>query len=218
MFDENELIPISSLQHLLYCERQFALIHLEQLWCENQFTVEGMILHERVDVQHHESRRKEKQEFALHVRSLELGLIGICDLVEIRYDLDNKLESINPIEFKRGKTKPSNVDLVQLCAQSLCLEEMLSVRISSGEIYYLQEHRRSTIRLDAALVDETKKVIIQCREILASGITPSASFETKKCNNCSLLDLCLPKQTGLSGQMVSQYVNSEIQKIKKEDY
>jgi len=217
MFDENELLPISSLQHLLYCERQFALIHLEQLWCENQFTVEGEILHERVDIQHHESRRREKQEYSLNVRSLELGLIGICDLVEIRYGLDNRFESISPVEFKRGKTKPSNVDLVQLCAQALCLTEMLSFPIPSGQIYYLQEHRRSLIQLDADLVNETKKVIIRCREILARGVTPSASFETKKCNNCSLLDLCLPKQTCLSGQLVSQYVNDEIHKIRKED-
>lgn len=217
MFDEDELLPISSLQHLLYCERQFALIHLEQLWHENQFTVEGEILHERVDVQHHESRRREKQEYSLPIRSLVLGLIGICDLVEIRYDIDNRFESISPVEFKRGKTKPSNVDLVQLCAQVLCLTEMLSFTIPTAQIYYLQEHRRSTIEIDNALINETKSTIRRCREILSSGITPAAPYETKKCNNCSLMDLCLPKQTSLSGQLVSQYINDEIINIRKEE-
>ena len=212
MFDENELLPISSLQHLLYCERQFALIHLEQLWSENRFTAEGEILHTRVDSRHHESRGKEKQEYSLHIRSLELGLIGICDLVEITYNADHTIREINPVEFKRGKTKPSNIDLVQLCAQALSLVEMLSLPVPSGQIYYLQEHRRSTIEIDSALIRETKSAIIRCREILSNRVTPPALFEAKKCNNCSLGDLCLPKQTGLSGLKVSQYVHDEIRK------
>jgi len=217
MFDENELLSISSLQHLLYCERQFALIHLEQLWCENRFTAEGEILHERVDSCHHESRGKEKQEYSLHVRSLELGLIGICDLVEITFNANRTIQGINPVEFKRGKTKPSTIDLVQLCAQALCLEEMLSIPVPSGQIYYLQEHRRSTIELNDALIRETKSTINRCQEILSSGVTPAAIFDAKKCRNCSLADLCLPKQTRASNEIVSQYVRDELLKNRDED-
>ena len=143
MFEDNDLVMISSLQHALFCERQFALIHVEQAWCENQFTAEGELLHERVDVQHHESRRKQLQEYSLFIRSDQLGLIGVCDLVEFEIDAQKNIKSINPVEFKRGRTKPSHVDIVQLCAQALCLEEMLSRSVPSGQIYYLQEHRRT---------------------------------------------------------------------------
>lgn len=217
MFDEDELLPISSLQHLLFCERQFALIHLDQLWADNRFTAEGEILHERVDARRHESRGREVQEFSLPVRSLELGLIGICDLVEITYNAELTVQEINPVEFKRGKTKPTNIDLVQLCAQALCLGEMLSLSVLSGQIYYLQEHRRSTIMLDDALIKQTKNIIIRCREILSGGVTPAALFDSKKCTNCSLIDLCLPKQTGNSKDVVSMYIKDQLLKNKGEE-
>lgn len=130
MFPDDELIMISSLQHVLFCERQFALIHLEQLWGENVFTAEGALLHERVHVPHHESRKRLRQEYSLPVRSDEYGLIGVCDLVELKLDSRKQVVGITPIEFKRGRSKPSHIDEVQLCAQAICLVEMLAVPIT----------------------------------------------------------------------------------------
>ena len=211
MFEDNDLVMISSLQHVLFCERQFALIHVEQVWCENQYTAEGELLHERVDVQHHESRRKFRQEYSLFVRSDQLGLIGICDLVEFEYDAQKNIQNIIPVEFKRGRTKPSHVDIVQLCAQALCLEEMLSRSVPSGQIYYLQEHRRTDILIDESLVEETKALIHRCREILTRKLTPPAVYSAKKCTNCSLVDLCFPEHIGSGGMVVSRYISNQIQ-------
>ena len=169
MSPEDDLIPISALQHALYCERQYALIHLEQIWEENLYTAEGEVLHERVHTEHHESRRNYRQEYDMAVRSLEWGLTGKCDLVELWFEKAGKVQRVLPVEFKRGREKESDVDRVQLCAQALCLEEMLSrsaagrgeaedmlgVKIEKVQIYYLQEHRRRDVIIDAALREKT---------------------------------------------------------------
>lgn len=210
MFHDDELLMISSLQHALFCERQFALIHVEQLWCENLYTAEGAILHEHVHVPHHESRKKFLQEYSLPVRSDQLGLIGICDLVELEFDSVKKINKIIPVEFKRGRSKPSHVDIVQLCAQAICLEEMLTVSVSLGQIYYLQERRRIDVIFPTDLIEETKSTIIRCREILTTGKTPAAEFSPKKCNCCSLFDMCFPAYVGNREKSVSIYIDNQI--------
>ena len=129
----------------MYCERQFALIHVEQLWAVNSFTAEGKILHERVDIEGHESRRLFRQEFAMAIRSLKYGLIGKSDLVELRLKPQGGVAEATPIEFKRGKDKENDCDRVQLYAQALCLEEMLGVRALRGSFYYLSSHRRTAV-------------------------------------------------------------------------
>jgi CRISPR-associated exonuclease Cas4 len=121
MYSEDDLVPISALQHVLFCSRQYALIHLEQLWEENLFTAEGRVLHQRVDAEHHEARQFYRQEYGMAVRSLQWGLIGKCDLVELWYANGGELKKVSPVEFKRGKGKESDVDRVQVCAQVLCL-------------------------------------------------------------------------------------------------
>jgi CRISPR-associated exonuclease Cas4 len=209
-FSEDELIQISALSHICYCERRFSLVHLEQIWKENLFTAEGRVLHERVDREHYESRCSFRQEYAMAVRSLSLGLIGKCDLVEIWFFEDGKLKRVSPVEFKRGKEKESDVDRVQLCAQAFCLEEMLGIRIETGQLYYLQEHRRTNVVLNDELRGHTTALIERAMILRESGITPSAEYKKSKCDRCSLLDLCMPKNTGRSNKRVMNFIESQL--------
>lgn len=171
MYSEDDLIALSSLQHILFCERQYALIHIEQVWEENLFTAEGKVLHERVDVEHRESRRLFRQEYSMAVRSLNYGLIGKCDLVEIYLAPGGTVAEAVPVEFKRGRNKEEDVDRVQLCAQALCLEEMLNITIGAGQLYYLQEHHRTTANLNTEMRAKTMQLIARIRQLQSSGIT-----------------------------------------------
>ncbi len=216
MYSEDDLLPISGLQHLLYCERQFALIHVEQIWTDNMFTAEGEVLHERVDAEGHESRRLFRQEFGMAVRSLELGIIGKCDLVELYLKPEGGMAEAVPVEFKRGKAKESDCDLVQLCAQALCLEEVLGVPVPRGDFYYLGAHRRTHAEISIQLRETAKAAIARARFILESGITPSAEYEPRKCDRCSLVESCMPRAVGGGGKRVSRYLQAELAAIRKE--
>ncbi|HOR92154.1 MAG TPA: CRISPR-associated protein Cas4 [Rectinema sp.] len=210
MYSEDDLISLSSLQHILFCERQYALIHIEQVWEENLFTAEGRVLHERVDVEHRESRRLFRQEYSMAVRSLNYGLIGKCDLVEIYLAPGGTVAEAVPVEFKRGRNKEEDVDRVQLCAQALCLEEMLNITIGTGQLYYLQEHRRTTVNLDGALRAKTVELIARIRQLQSSGITPSAEYQKRRCDRCSLLEVCMPKSAGSGGKEVDRFIRSQV--------
>jgi CRISPR-associated exonuclease Cas4 len=215
VFDLDELISIAALQHVLFCERQYALMYLEQVWAENRFTAEGEILHERVHVEHHESRHSFKQEYDMAVQSLQWGLTGRCDLVEVWFYPDKKVRKVSPVEFKRGHEKESDVDRVQLCAQALCLEGMMGVTIEQGQIYYLQEHRRKDVLLTAELRDKTASLIARIRYIEQSGKTPLAVYAKRKCDNCSLVDICMPKSIGNGGKPVDAYIQTQLRWIAK---
>jgi len=217
MYTEDDLVQISALQHILFCERQYALIHIEQIWEENRFTAEGRVLHERVDTEHHESRRLFKQEYGMAVRSLHLGLIGKCDLVELWYTKDEKIERVSPIEFKRGKKKADDIDRVQLCAQVLCLEEMFGITITSGQFYYLQEHRRSNEVINESLREKTVELINQIMKIRETGKTTIAKYNKRKCDNCSLIDLCMPKSAGAGKKNVMRYIDNQLKLLEKAD-
>lgn len=217
MYTEDDLIPISALQHTVFCERQYALIHLEQVWEENRFTAEGRVLHERVDAEHHESRRLFKQEYGMAVRSLQWGLIGKCDLVELWYAKDGSVEKVSPVEFKRGRKKADYTDLVQLCGQVLCLEEMFGVTIEGGQFYYLQEHRRTNEGIDTPLREKTIALIERMMKIRETGETAAAKYERKKCDNCSLVDLCMPKSVGAGYKRVDRFIQSQLRFVEKEN-
>jgi len=217
VYSEDDLVPISALQHAMFCERQYALIHLEQVWEENRFTAEGRVLHERVDAEHHESRRLFKQEYGMAVRSLQWGLIGKCDLVELWYAKDGRLEKASPVEFKRGKKKADDIDRVQLCAQVLCLEEMFDIKIESGQFYYLQEHRRTSETVDALLREKTTALIKQVIKIRETGKTAAAEYEKRKCDNCSMVDLCMPKNTGSRYKQVARFIETQMRLMEKID-
>jgi CRISPR-associated exonuclease Cas4 len=214
MISEDDFVPISALSHIYYCERRFALIHLEQSWEENRFTAEGKILHERVHMKHHESRRFFRQEYSMAVRSLVFGLIGKCDLVEIWYSKNKNVKKVVPIEFKRGRKKESDVDRIQLCAQILCLEEMFELPIDTGQLYYLQEHRRNEICVDNMLRKRTIALIERIRMLRDAGVTSKAEYEKHKCDNCSLVDICMPKSTGTRNKQVNKFIHTQLGIIK----
>lgn len=216
MYSEDDLLPISSLQHILYCERQFALIHVEQLWDENRYTAEGRVLHERVDIEGHQSRRLFRQEYAMSVRSLEYGLIGKTDLVELYLKPGGGVAEAIPVEFKRGRDKENDCDRAQLYAQALCLEEMLGIQIPNGSFYYLGSHRRTSVEFSAGLRKTTLDAIDRARQLLDSGQTPPAIYEADKCDRCSLVELCMPKCAGSRLRRVESFVLSELASMRKE--
>ncbi len=189
-YTEDELIQLSALQHIVFCERQCALIHIEQVWSENLFTAEGRIMHDKVDTANKESRGNIRIEYGVPMRSLRLGLIGKADVVEFHRHGDTWVPF--PVEYKRGKPKPTNCDKVQLCAQALCLEEMMNIEILEGALFYGQTRHRLDVKFDNALRKETEVASVRLHELIESGITPKAEY-SKKCEKCSLVELCLPK-------------------------
>ena len=218
-FEEADLLPISGLQHLEFCERQCALIHVERLWVENRLTAEGRVLHERVDEGVDENRRGLRTLRGVHLRSLSLGLSGRADVVELRRlseGEDREATSLAlpgtsgrwqvvPVEFKRGRPKSNSCDRVQLCAQGIALEEMFAVPIACGEIFYGAPRRRTEVRFDCALRAETAEASRRFHDLVRSGCTPRAE-NLPKCRSCSLLELCLPALSG--GRSVSNYLAS----------
>ena len=213
MYTEDDLIPLSALQHILFCERQCALIHIEQMWNENLFTAEGKIMHERVDEAGRQSRGDVRVEFAMPLRSLRLGLVGKADVVEFhRKSASQNTKSPEwvpfPVEYKRGKPKKNNCDKVQLCAQALCLEEMLDVEIPRGALFYGKTRRRKDVDFDNALRQETESAAIQLHKLIESRQTPPPVY-TPKCKNCSFFHVCLPKTIGKK-HSVKQYLSGAI--------
>lgn len=209
-YAEDNLLPISALQHLLFCERQCALIHIERLWADNRFTAEGNHLHNKAHDGKPETRDGIRITRGLPLRSFALGLAGQADVINWQpppgqnlggVPLSRKLLSaspeerrrwtITPVEYKRGHPKKNDCDRVQLCAQALCLEEMLDVEIPTGELFYGQKRRRFSVVIDEALRDTTRRSAARLHELIDSGVTPPAVKE-KKCETCSLLPLCLP--------------------------
>ncbi len=191
MTPEDQLLPLSALQHLLYCPRQCALIHVERGWAENRFTAEGRVLHERTHTPGHESRPGVRITRGLSVRSLALGVSGQCDVVEFHAD-----GTVLPVEYKRGKPKSHRADEVQVCAQAMCIEEMRGLADGSIQracLYYGEHRRRHDVILDPALRALTRDLAAQLHEMIATGNTPAAEYQPRRCDACSLIDLCQPK-------------------------
>ena len=211
VYREDELIPLSALQHVAFCERQCALIHIEQVWAENRWTAEGRVLHERVHDAGAESRGEVRAVRGLRLRSLRLGLAGVADVVEFHADAEGvQVPGLRgrwipyPVEFKRGRPKPDDGDDVQLCAQVICLEEMLNVEIAEGALFYGQPRKRQIVAFDAELRARTEALALRAHELIESGLTPPAVY-TKKCDACSLYDLCRPKTAG-AGKSARRYI------------
>jgi CRISPR-associated exonuclease Cas4 len=183
-----EPIPISALQHWLYCPRQCALIHNEQVWAENRFTAEGQLLHKKANEGPDEHRTAGSILRHLSVSSEKHGITGICDIVEKSRD-----GRYTPVEYKRGKPKAHRADEVQVCAQALCLEEMFSTFIPTALIFYGTTRRRTEVRLDDCLRALTLSTIAAVREMKATGLTPTAEYDSRRCDACSLIDLCQPR-------------------------
>lgn len=187
-FPEDQLLPLSALQHWLFCPRQCGLIHLEQVWAENKFTAEGQVLHHKAHEGPDESKAGVRITRTLPVRSFRLGISGQCDIVEF-----HKSGQVVPVEYKRGKPKSHRADEVQLCAQALCLEEMLGVEIANGSLFYGETRRRSAVEFDAALRQLVTETAAALHAMIASRQTPGAEYESRRCDACSLIELCQPK-------------------------
>jgi CRISPR-associated exonuclease Cas4 len=185
---EDLLLPISALQHYLFCPRQCALIHVERLWAENAATAEGRILHEKADSGKASRRGGLHTLRSVQLRSFALGVAGVADVVEQRGNL------LTPVEYKRGKPKAHRADEVQLCAQALCLEEMFGVAVSEGVLFYGAVRRRHPVAIDEELRALTKQVAQSAREMVRLTYTPPPVWSAKLCGACSIADLCRPKQ------------------------
>lgn len=191
---EREPIPLSALQHAVYCLRQAALIHLERLWADNRFTAEGHVLHANADKPGARQQRGVRRVHALPLASRGLNIAGVADLVEFHRDGD--VERAFPVEFKRGKPKKHRADEVQLCAQALCLEEMTGTLVPEGALFYGETKRRVEVCFDAALRALTLEVIAALAGVFEARRTPPPTTDTARCRACSLYDLCQPAVLG----------------------
>jgi len=203
-YPEADLVPLSALQHYLFCPRQCALIHVEQIWVESGLTAEGRLMHDRVDAGGAETRRDVKRVFGLPIRCLRLGLVGKADVVEFHRQTDGRWQPY-PVEHKRGRRKKEDWDRVQLCAQALCLEEMLGFVVPEGALFYGKEQRREVVEIGDTLRRDTEEVAAAVHRLLADGRTPPPVY-AKKCDSCSLVDICLPRGVGGRGNRVARYL------------
>lgn len=187
-----EPIPLSALQHAVYCLRQAALIHLERLWEENRLTAEGRVLHQVTDKGGHRHIKGVRRINRLALTSHKLGIAGFADLVE--FLPSEKHEIPYPVEFKRGKAKPHQADEVQLCAQALCLEEMTGHPVPDGALFYGETKRRVIVHFDEPLRKLTLETIEQLRGVFSSLQTPPPTLHAERCRACSLYEICRPKE------------------------
>jgi len=205
MYTEDQLLPLSAVSQYVHCPRRCALIHLEQTWLENELTAEGRVLHSKAHGGENESRGNLKIIRNLRLRSLRLGISGITDIVEFhRRPPDEGGVAIPfhrgtwlpfPVEYKRGAAKNAQSYAIQLCAQALCLEDMLSVKISEGALFLGVKQHRTVIAFDASLRGETESVCQAIHDLFDSGFTPPAIYN-KRCLSCSLIDICMPQSIG----------------------
>ena len=202
MSTPDDYLMLSGIQHFYFCKRQWALIHMEQLWSDNYFTAEGNELHEITDDPYLKEKRKDIIiSRAIPVSSKDLGLSGILDTVEfIRGDkgieIANKkgLWMPNIVEYKRGKAKKDKRDIVQVVAQVMCLEEKFNINIESADLFYFSTKKRESIAIRDNLRDEVRTMANQMHAMYENKLTPDAEY-FKNCTLCSLYDLCMPRLT-----------------------
>ena len=200
IYQEEDFLPLSGLQHFAFCRRQWALIHIERQWTENLRTVEGHLFHERA----HDAARRERRGDTLILRGLPifsrtLGLSGQCDVVEFLQSPDGvPLRGEEgrwlpcPVEYKRGKPKAHQADELQLCAQAMCLEEMLCCSIPEGALFYGEPRRRTVVFFTPELRETVRRDSDEMHQLYHRGHTPKAK-PSKSCSACSLKELCLPQ-------------------------
>ncbi len=212
MYAESDLIMLSAVQHFVFCPRQCALIHLEQQWTENIFTAEGRVMHERVDAGKDSYRPGVKTTRSVPLRSLELGVSGVADVVEW-HGKAGDLQPF-PVEYKRGKPKAHDADNIQLCLQALCLEEMLHCRIERGALFYGKTWHRYDVSFDDALRQKTIQAVKGTHRMFESGVTPLPEPDPK-CKQCSLSEQCMP-DTISKKKAPALYLNKLYQSISED--
>lgn len=187
---DDYFLPISALQHYAYCPRQFALIHVEQAWEENYFTADGRRLHERVDGGQPEQRKGIRYERSVLLRSEKYFITGKMDLLEVHL---GDIPKFFPVEYKRGKPKVEDWDRIQLCAQALCIEEMQNTYVSEGAIWYWETRQREPVEIHEKLRNVTIELIQSAHRVRQLGHTPNPTTNKKRCQGCSLIELCQPE-------------------------
>lgn len=224
MYAEEDFLPVSALQHLAFCERQCALIYLEQVWDENRLTTEGKHLHEDTHQGGRESRGNVRIVRGLRIHSVRLGLAGQTDVVE--FHRVNEPPGVVlpeapglwrpfPVEYKRGKPKIEDCDRVQVCAQALCLEEMLQVPVEQGALYYGRPRRREEVTFTSDLRQETEVLALRLHALIDAGETPPAQIK-RTCRSCSLVHLCLPRVSDRR-RSAGRYLAQVLQDLEKGD-
>lgn len=215
MYEEDEFLQLSGIQHFAFCRRQWALAYIELQWQENVRTVEGKLLHENA----HDASKKEKRGDLIIVRAMpvhsrELGVSGECDVVEFHESKDGinltgreGQYSVFPVEYKRGKPKLNDVDALQLVAQAICLEEMLCCSIPYGYIYYGEVKRREKVEISSELRNKVAEMFAEMHKYFERRYTPKVK-RTKSCNACSLKDICLPVLN--KNKSVADYIDKQI--------
>ncbi len=214
-YKEDEYLLISGIQHFVFCRRQWALIHIEQLWNENFFTIDGLIKHKRVDNGDiFETKKKVKIIRSMPIISHEYKIRGKCDVVELRADDKgfyfskyNGKYNVYPIEYKRGRPKIDESDIMQLLAQTICLEEMLGLRIDKGACFYFETRRREEINFTDDMRNRFIAIVSEMNNYYDRKYTPKVR-KTSKCRTCSLKDLCLPEIDGTMS--VSEYIEKRL--------
>lgn len=218
IYPEEDYLQLSGLQHFKFCRRQWALIHIENQWTENWRTADGAIMHEKA----HDAGQKERRGDLLiardmHVFSPALGISGACDVVEFRRSEagvplhgQEGLYRPFPVEYKRGSPRGDTANALQLCAQAMCLEEMLCCDIPEGALYYGETRRRETVELTAMLRQEVRDCLLEMHALYKRGHTPKVK-PSKACNACSLKELCLPKL--LRGGSARGYVEARLEEL-----
>ena len=215
-YKEEDFLLLSGIQHFLFCRRQWALIHIEQQWAENMRTADGRWLHKNVHQSGNRTRRGDVLTIrGMRIHSSSLGFSGECDAVEFHrndkegvaiYGEDGKWIPF-PVEYKRGRAKPNAMDTAQLCAQAICLEEMLCCTIREGAIFYGETRRRLSVVFDENLRKMVRDAAEEMHGLYQRGYTPRIR-RTKSCNACSLVSLCMPQ---LPSQLsVNDYIRSEL--------
>lgn len=211
MYDAWEFLPISALQHLVYCERQCALIHVEGVWVENEYTARGRGFHRRAHYGKTEVRGSTVISFGMNVACPSLGVTGITDCVELTYS-DRTLSilvSAEPIEYKSGAPKRGAADTVQLCAQAMALESMLGIPVDRGALYYGASRGRTRVQIDEELRRRTTEAAERLHDLVRTGQTPMARYARGKCGKCSLFDICRPDTVSRT-RRASRYTNRYI--------
>ena len=200
MYNEDNYLQLSGLQHYLFCPRQWALIHIENQWQENLRTVDGALMHSNVHQEGSVEKRKDKLTVrGMRIASPDLGVSGQCDAVEfLRDEKGISLPGYEgrwmpvPVEYKHGSPKEDLCDVAQLCGQAMCLEEMLCCSIEAGALYYGETRRRQAVTFTPELRQTVREALERMHELYARGHTPSAKPK-KGCNACSLKDICRPR-------------------------
>ena len=217
MYPEDEYLALSGIQHIAFCRRQWALIHIEKRWAENYLTATGQLNHQRA---HNEEIRERRGNLlvvrGLFVRSSELGLSGICDVVEfhqtnegVSLACEKGLWLPVPVEYKRGKSKLSECDRLQVCAQAICLEEMFACKIPSGFLFYKQTQSRERVEFSEELRSQVKQYALEMHRLYKKKYIPKTKKQ-KQCNACSLIDECAPSlQTRSTYSYIQEMLEGE---------